>query len=687
MSRVFEFPIDGLSDSEIVHQWQKEFLNHTVADRQHSNRVRLLKNFGDYSGVDHQQWDADSVRKLAQQNRPVLTINITQNIIDNILGRLEENPLDVNYKPAPTPDAETETSNMAQFIYDVDSERGDYEFEWLKFRRDKLIHTGVLKMYLDQRHNFMGNIGLVARNPAHIWPDANWQTDDIMDCRLVFDANWMTAAQIETTFQTKRMEVLDAVRKFEFETQNSQPLNKAADTSVEFFDQINNRYKVIEVVWMEQLDITNVERDGKVIKKFIGDLKDGELKDLITKQPETFKLKKEQKAICRQCTIAPGLSTDLVLVNDRYPIQIGKLPYIIGSYKNIYGERQGIPDVIHDLQMILNKEESVISHYHATSANNNVLVEEDAFSNPADFEVYKRNRSKGGGAFKMASGANRENKLKPEERQPVPPDMIARAASAFDRAFILPGITPASQGRAERANESGLLFDRKRQQSEVNLEMLAKFNEREMQIWAENYFIAMQQVYDEGFRELGKRSGETLEINKIVATGFLEQETGEPEFAVFNNVSELKRHNIFITASRNGRTRKKELLQLNTEVARITTGPLQLVLLERDRIDLMDLREGLKEEMKSASKKEFQLAESQMDAQIAQLQASTAQFAAQGQQQQGGAQQLGQGPQGPQEINKNPGFGQLPGVSGIQGGQGANNNAPSRAAPSDLIQR
>jgi hypothetical protein len=156
-------------------------------------------------------------------------------------------------------------------LYQYDYERGDWQAEKNRFIKDVLIHTGILEMYKDKRHNEFGNIGIRSLNRyTDIVYDGFWSTDNIDDCRYIMKNTWLTAREIKSMYQTSSQQIDDSIIAYEqiegmedFAFDREQLASRGED----FYDSTNNRFRIIEVVYMQQVNKTKANE--KVITRHI----------------------------------------------------------------------------------------------------------------------------------------------------------------------------------------------------------------------------------------------------------------------------------------------------------------------------------------------------------------------------------------------------------------------------------
>lgn len=619
-------------------------------DLRSGNRTRLLDNQDLFVGTEYRQWDKEIAQELQRQGRPALSYNMVQQITETVLGNLEQRPTDIKYQALSERDQAG--VDLLQSMFENDYEQGNWEYTKLQFKRDGLIHTGVMQIYIDRTKDYRGQVALRNVHPAHVVIDPWWQTDDVRDISRVWRAEWMTAEQIKAVYSAKD-EAIDAAieRAREMPDESGYAItDKVADRSVEFYDVDGQRFKVVEMCYTEPrkcyhvVDLTTgrISRDLTAKLNGMGDGAKAAYKRLLS---ESYEVVEAVENAVKVITIAPGLSSDLVLAEGDYELQLGQVPYAVFSYRQFYGYRLGLPDVLKDAQQNFNKRKSMISHMVSQAGNNNWSVEQDAFQDSAGVDDFKKRQSLGGQVFTTTPGTNKDGKLKAIERPPVPNDVIQLTQSELDIMYQLASVVPAMQGKGETDRESGVLYEQKNSQAIVALDMIAKNIRRCDQILADMYFMAAKQVYGDAPREITDRKN----MRCVVVNERKLDEYGR--VVKTNTISDLERYVVDVVETRVGPGRRAtELFKMSQMLPAITDPGIRAVI-EKQIIKLMDLPA---EEVAEATKSAEATGANALAQSIALRQQAEASAQQQGAQAQMAQQQAQMGPQQGQEAPQQP---------------------------------
>ncbi len=640
-----------------------------------------------YIGIDGRQWNDKSRQKLDDQNRIANTFNVVKPNVDKVYGQIVLNPNTTTFTPINQKDGSK--GNIVQSLYEYDYERGGWQREINRFIKDTLIHTGVLEMYKDYSHSPLGNVGLRALNRyLDVRFDPYWSTENIADCEYIFKSSWRTARELKDTYRVKSKEIDMSINTFERRdgaSIDNDSLEVLASRDSEFYDATRDRYRVIEVTYMQKVYKT---------KKYADKLKeykeDNENPDTNRGANESIIDYDEYENICKVITMAPGVSHGLILQEGNHPVQIGKLPFFVASADATMGERQGLVTGVIDAQVNLNKTKSMITGNQVVSTNGGLIVKRNYFKDDAEKARFAKDRNVPGNVFYADDNAKLSDGIIPipTSRPPEGLDRNAELTEQFIEKYM--NNTDAINARSG-SNESNLLFQSKKTQTQVAhvgvMEIIAQV-EKEI---AEAYFYFCKKVYKGPKRSFtNAKSGEQFTINDrkpIAGDKFASLEFGNASvnnflanYETINEIATLPRHDVVIKRSEHGLDQKQTTLNTYDQMMQRSVNPAMKALWEKYMIPLMDVpQEGI-DAMQAAADifVTFQMA--QMKTQIRQMNNATVQSTIQTDQMQ---QQAGQPQQGAQpqiqdarNVGNGPGQGNTP-ESIAQDSSGTNNQSAS----------
>jgi len=683
-------------EAKTAQYWADSFTNSIRMKQEETNNVQASMNA--YIAINNRQWDGNSVNTLLGQGRPVNTYNFIKPNIDKVYGQIVMNPNSVIFTPMNQKD--NAGKNIVQSLYEYDYERGNWEKEKHRFYKDTLIHTGVLEMYKDYTHSKLGNVGLRALNRfSDIVLDPFWNTDKVSDCKYYIKSKWMTDRQLKDKFRLKNEEIEAGIREAEAlrgSIDYEETLEELSINNTEFYDEQKKRYRVLEVVYMQEIPYEKTY--SKKLKRI---MKENELPDVkrtengtIVDSKEYVKLT-EYENVCKVMTVAPAVGLGLILQEGEHPIQVGKLPIYVASSDNTMGVRQGLVTGMVDAQMSLNKTKSMILGGQITAANGGLLVKEGLFKNNAEFERFTKERTIPGRVFKVDDNAKLSDAITtiPVGNEPKGLEQQLDWTERFLEKYT--NSTAAISGRSEGANESGTLFESKKQQSQVaHVGIVEIFAQVDKEI-AEDYFFTCKKMYAEKYRSFtNARTGDQFEINKDMNAQDPEVQNGqfnrylanadEQGYFKINEIAKLPRHDVVIKRSELGLDNKQRSLSIYNEMMQRSINPIMKSLYEKAMIPLMDIPEQSIKQMETAADifVELQIAQTKsqiqaMNDQAVQSQINTQMLMAQaGQQAQMGQQMQVQPPGDARTAANGPGQGNMP--QGLaEESSGANNQSNS----------
>ena len=672
-------------------RFYSDMYSNAVSARE-QERTNAENAFNDYIGINGRQWDSHALKTLTEQKRPANTFNLIKSSVDKVYGQLVMNPNTINF----TPINQNQISdvNIVQSLYEYDFERGNWQKEKNKFTKDLIIHTGILEMYKDYRHNnVLGNISIRALNRfTDIEFDPFWNTDDMNDCQIIFKPTWKTARQLKDQYKTKSLEIDEAIKSFERRDGYSQYVEtkeELAQRTTEYYDMEKDRYRVIEVVYMQK--VMKTKRYSQGMQRF---LKDNENPDTMRGSNDTIIDYQECENICKVITMVPGVQHGLILQEGKHPIQIGRLPFFVASADITMGVRQGSVAIVSDAQKVLNKRQSMITGNQITSTNGGLIVKENFFKDKAEYDNFVLNRNVPGKVFKADDNTKLSDGIMSVPVGQEPRDLFESVKWAEQFIEKSLNITDSISGRSGGANESGTLFESKKSQSQiahVNISETIAQIDKEL---AEAYFYACKAVYAGPKRTLtNAKSGKQIEINKRVIVE--SQEVGESEeggpivnylsnFETINEIATLPRHDVVIKRSELGLDQKQRSLSIFSEMMQRSNNPIFKSIYEMAMVPLLEIPEQLVPTMMQAGQMfvELQIAQTknnikllndamvQSDVNTQMLQAQAGQQLGQQQQQQG------QPAPDARQVANGAGMGNLP--EGIaKDSSGANNQSAS----------
>jgi hypothetical protein len=677
---------------EATRYWSSNYTNSIRVRQVETDNVQASMNA--YIGINNKQWPDQAVTELLAQGRPVNTFNMIKPNIDKVYGQIINNPNNITFTPINNQNISP--INIVQSLYDYDYERGAWEKEMHRFIKDALIHTGVLEMFKDYTHSKIGNVGVRSLNRfLDIVFDPYWNSDNIADCNYAFKSEWMTSRELKDNYRTKSAEIDNAIASFESRDgiqTYSEDVEVLQERNTEFYDQQRDRYRVIEVVYMQK-----IPRERMYSKKLKRLLKENELPDVkrvsditIADNEDYVKLI-DYEMVCKVMTMAPAVQHGLILQEGDHPVQVGKLPFYVASSDNTMGERQGLVTGMIDAQTTLNKRQSMITGRQITETNGGIIVKESFFKDKAEHKKFVKKRNVPGMVFTADDNAKLSDGILPIPTGNSPENLETTVSWTEEFMEKYTNSNAAVSGRSEGANESGALFEAKRTQSQIaHVGIMENIAQIQKQI-AEDYFYFHKKVYAGKYRSFtNAKTGKQFEINKSVNVGEMDAENAAFNQylasadangrVTINDIANLPRHDVVIKRSELGLDQKQRSLSVFAEMSQRTKNPVLQSVYEKAMLPLIDMPEAFIPVAEDAADIfiEFQLAQMKnntkllMDGMI-QSDVNTKTLVAQsGQPRQGAVEPA----KDARQVGNTPGNGNLP-ESVASDSSGANNQTAS----------
>lgn len=613
---------------ELVSDAYNRFQSLITASKFRGQYDRLVQNRLMYAGINNGQWPQDVVDKMLAAGYPVHTVNMVQGIVDTVVGHLVQSPIDIklsNTRPQDKMDV-----NVMQTLYDIDESNGAWEPKFQQFITDGLIHSGWLQILPVEDFDVRGNVGMECIDPAHLFADPYWISNDIRDCRFVYKCTWMTAKQIKVFYDTKAPAVEQAIEAFEHYTNaNPSMIRQLFDRSVEFYDTEDDKYKVVDYHYLEDCHepvIVDTYTGEELSKEELPEeTHDMELKPLQMwlniHKPKRYTVfnRKIQKA--KFVTFCPGLGLDFVLEAGDYPYQMGHLPFFRWCYHNVYGEPLGLVDLLIDVQQILNKRESQITKILNMKTAANWALESDAFgADTARIKDFERRINRTGQTFVVEPGTNSQAKIKPLFDNTPLTDLRSQTQSLMDYMQRVSNVTPAMQGQLQSKQETGVLYEQMQSQSFTVLETLVSSLKQFKKQFARAYIYSALEQYGEDPRVLYDTYSE-----KNIALNIMQYNPQDGQVYVSNQLHDAKWYQIAIETRRLGEGAKKQRISQYALMLNSMSSPAARAVLEHEIIRLMDLPDEALGMLNASLESQFNTAMIQTNSQGVQAQAQEVQ--------------------------------------------------------------
>ena len=201
LKKVGHNPNKGKDDIVIANNNQSRFdYAHKAGHREYIDEAQVFSEF--YRG---KQWSDADLKKLNDQGRPALTLNLVLSTVNAIVGEQLDRRVEVRYKPKGHNDEDTafRINKLTKSI--LDANRYD-ELEEAMFADGVIMDRGYVDVRMDFSNNMMGEVSITAEDPIDIIPDPEAKCSDPKNWNEVFITRWMTPDDIEIKYGYEKAE-------------------------------------------------------------------------------------------------------------------------------------------------------------------------------------------------------------------------------------------------------------------------------------------------------------------------------------------------------------------------------------------------------------------------------------------------------------------------------------------------
>ena len=455
------------ADREAARQNHSAYVR--ARDSGHLDYVRDATRFDKFYMGD--QWDEADRKRLAEENRPALTINKILPTVNALLG--EQSMKQVDFQAKARHDGDPTTAAAITKLLMHISEQNVYEhLEGMMFADGLIQERGYLDIRVLPKKNLRGEIEITCEDPLSIIPDPDAREYDPAKWKEFFKDTWMSLEDIEITYGAKKAQELRGVlgtletwnydtvqmRSASFGDTKNQVEIHTDEKETRFFRSIRvtERQRVVHSkVWFFVDPQTGEERQAN-------DGWDDDRKRAFAKQMGLFLYSKIAPRI--RWTVSAGAY--VLLHDDWSPYKtftiIPYFPYF----------RRGRPfGVVRNLvspQEALNKSESQELHIVNTTANSGWIVEEGALVNMTANDL-RTHGSKTGLVITVAPGRRDGiDKITPNQ---VPSGIDRISVKSANNIKEISAVGDGMLGLSAGPEVSGVSLEHNRQQGLMQIQM------------------------------------------------------------------------------------------------------------------------------------------------------------------------------------------------------------------------
>lgn len=534
-----------------------KYENFHQEDRKREDEAHLF-----YTALDYGQWP-EGMRSTTGA-KDLSQYNFVHRKINNGVGVVYKNPTDIDF--APMEGQYADLALVAKELFYADKWLMNWDGEYVDGLTDAFINSTMFRMTVNDSKNALGNLKLERLKPGHYLTDPEWDGQTMLDCNRVMTVSYMNPREIMSYFQEStpliESKVLELAQGSNFQTRQTNHSITEYDLSKIY----GQKYRVITYHHIEEeKSITRVALDffGRAIDVPTPpeDIKNqAAANEWVNNWLEYNKIDKgsvlEREVIEKVyyvTTVCADLSPETPLESRKGYIQAGRLPFFNLSFSRHNGRNLGMVDLMKDAQQNFNQRMSLISEILAKSAKDAWLFEPNAFGNdPQKIKEVKEEMAMPG--FRMdADPGYIESGAKVFAEVPKAPYPALEQNNANMQMELMDSITPlnpANEGRNESSKETGVLFERKREQGEINLTTVNMAIETFWEEVGSVYIYGARTLYSGAYRSIQKSAdGDILELNRPDVS---------PDGKVYtsNNIADLPPCKVVVTRSPAGITQR-----------------------------------------------------------------------------------------------------------------------------------
>ena len=505
----------AMEESELSTIANDQWYRYTRArDHGHIEYLSMAKKCNDfYRG---EQWDPADRKKLEDEGRPALTINMVLSTVNAVLGEQSSKRAEFKYKPRA--EGQEHTPGVMTKLISAIKDHNDYDSVESEVFADGIISHG--RGYFDIRvqfdTNMLGEIVITSTDPTQVVLDPDAKEYDPSTWCEVYETKWLSLEQVSQTYGKEKAE------KLKTQGINGQRLHpdsiiwegeeKFGDTHKEGSINANHPASDDEERTIKQVRI--IERQHvryEPVWKFV-DMVTGDTK----KVPETWDEDRSAQfaatyglAVIRQVDkrIRWTVTADQIVLHDDWSpyATFTKVPYFAYFRR---GKPFGLVTNLISPQEQLNKLESQLLHIVNTTANSGWMVERGALVGMTADDL-RNQGAETGIVLEYAAGKNPPEKIKPNS---VPTGIDRESIKSAQFIKEISGINDAALG-SDSPEVSGVALDNKVLRAQVQMAVPFENLQRTRGLVARKLLELVQQFYTE--QRVFKIATEGMDFDKM----------------------------------------------------------------------------------------------------------------------------------------------------------------------------
>lgn len=505
---------------QVVSAWRNNLT------RSHNERRREAFNYGMFDQTFNRGWlqDMAEVARLSAAGRNPISTNLTKQAINSISGQLINDGHIADY--VSVRGVSPRIGSLADALYERCYSNGGWQQAQNEVTRNGLIFRGIGEFFIDYENNELGDVGFRSVLPERVICDADWVTNNINDCRQIFTFTYMTSDEIGWRYgdNEKIRASIAALKSANPIDGGSNEMTMAAfDPSIEYRDTVNQTFMVITRYWLEQ------EKYTRLFNTATGQYLDyipEEERDQYARLQESMGGPvvgiQSTRLVEYFSTVCPSLTTSEVLVEGKYPLQLGGYHFVHFCSDHVNGHPNTFADQIGEINRRINLRETAIDGILGRFSTGQRYIEVGAAADAAEEARYIKEGNVPGAVFRFKAGSRARQAFGNIEPSTPPTEFVRASDKAWD--FLKAGVSPAipSLSGVSSPGDSGRLLDSTVRNAVISMVYTAGNLKAATKRIHQMFLIACTQVYTYPM-VIGSRDGlEEFAVNMPAVEGSID---------------------------------------------------------------------------------------------------------------------------------------------------------------------
>ena len=176
-------------------QWMRYYRARERGHRDYMQQATVQNSY-----YVNEQWNPDDLKKLREEERPALTLNLFTSTINTILGEQIARSATVQFRPRRGGDQDT-ADTLAKIYMQIADENNLEDVEADVFADSMIMDgRGFFDVRIDFEDHVFGEVRISSLDPLDVVIDPDAKTDDPAEWTEVFTSRWLTLDELEMAY-------------------------------------------------------------------------------------------------------------------------------------------------------------------------------------------------------------------------------------------------------------------------------------------------------------------------------------------------------------------------------------------------------------------------------------------------------------------------------------------------------